>query len=178
MSIAPMIQSSVTIAQPQDADAVFALLRGLHQENGIFPMDDDLVRQRVRDACNRDGGVAGVIAGPKGIEASIGLFALSAWYTTALHLEDFWAFVSPDYRGPRYAGHARRLLEFAKRCAASLELPLMIGVLSSKRTEAKVRLYRRHFPEAGATFFYEPPGVKTRFAEIAAMLVSADEKAA
>jgi hypothetical protein len=34
-------------------------------------------------------------------------------------------------------------------------MPLLIGVLSNSRTEAKIRLYKRHFGEpAGAYFLY------------------------
>jgi len=35
-----------------------------------------------------------------------------------------------------------------------MNLPLILGVVSNYRTEAKVKLYERQFPKAGAFFMY------------------------
>jgi hypothetical protein len=67
-------------------------------------------------------------------------------------------FVHPDYRAAK-GGRARKLVEFAKKVSEKLEMPLMIGVLSNSRTDAKTRLYERQFGNpAGAFFLY---GMKT-----------------
>jgi len=47
-------------------------------------------------------------------------------------------------------------MAFAKHVSESLNLDLTIGVLSNARTEAKVRLYQRQFPQKGAFFVYSP----------------------
>jgi hypothetical protein len=86
------------------------------------------------------------------------------WYSDDWILEEKAVFVDPNFRNKaerssQSVGHARRLVEFSKQVSDSLNVPLVIGVLSNTRTKAKVRLYERQFGEpAGAFFLY---GVKT-----------------
>jgi hypothetical protein len=75
-----------------------------------------------------------------------------------MFLEEMCVYVHPDYRAAK-GGRARKLVEFAKKVSEELELPLMIGILSNSRTDAKTRLYERQFgAPAGAFFLY---GIKT-----------------
>ena len=74
------------------------------------------------------------------------------WYSDSRILEEKAIFIHPDYRSAK-GGRARRLVEFAKRCAGELDIPLLIGVLSNDRTEAKVRMYERQFGKATGAFF-------------------------
>jgi hypothetical protein len=67
-------------------------------------------------------------------------------------LEERAIFIPPEYRGVK-GGRARRLCEFAKQAAKAMEMPLLIGVLSNHRTEAKVRLYERQFGKPTGAFF-------------------------
>jgi putative aminopeptidase FrvX len=67
-------------------------------------------------------------------------------------------YVHPEYRASK-GGRARKLVEFAKKCSEELNLPLMIGVLSNSRTDAKIKLYERQFGNPVGTFFLY--GVKT-----------------
>jgi hypothetical protein len=53
-----------------------------------------------------------------------------------------------------------RLIEFAKKCADEIGLPLTIGILTNQRMEGKVRLYRRSLGvPAGAWFVHFPQGM-------------------
>jgi hypothetical protein len=80
------------------------------------------------------------------------------WYSNAWILEEKIIFVDPEFRNAK-GGRARRLCEFSKKVSDDLGIPLMIGVLSSHRTAAKIKLYERQFGEpAGAFFLY---GAKT-----------------
>jgi hypothetical protein len=74
------------------------------------------------------------------------------WYSDHEVLEEKAIFIHPDYRSAK-GGRARRLCEFSKNTADSLGIPLIIGVLSNNRTEAKVRLYKRQFGEPSGAFF-------------------------
>jgi hypothetical protein len=74
------------------------------------------------------------------------------WYSDANVLEERAIFIHPEFRNAK-GGRARRLCEFSKRAADTLEVPLMIGVLSNHRTEAKVRLYERQFGKPSGAFF-------------------------
>jgi len=74
------------------------------------------------------------------------------WYSDAQVLEERAIFIHPDYRSAK-GGRARRWCEFSKRTADGLGIPLIIGVLSNHRTEAKVRLYERQFGKPSGAFF-------------------------
>jgi hypothetical protein len=74
------------------------------------------------------------------------------WYSDNLVLEEKAIFIHPEYRSAR-GGRARRLCEFSKHAADTLNIPLIIGVLSNHRTEAKVRLYERQFGKPSGAFF-------------------------
>ena len=74
------------------------------------------------------------------------------WYSDQDILEEKAIFIHPDYRNAK-GGRARRLVEFSKEASDYLKIPLIIGVLSNHRTEAKVRLYERQFGKASGAFF-------------------------
>lgn len=128
------------------------LCRTLYGENALFSMDDNKVRHFLRKAFARDGAIIGVIGTPEHIEAAIYLLIGEFWYSTDKHLEEFFNYVRPEHRKSK---HAQALISFAKELSDD-QLPLLIGVLSTERTAAKVRLYRRQLGEPiGAFFFYD-----------------------
>ena len=100
----------------------------------------------------------GVIGKPDHIEGLVLLRIHSQWYSDGEFLEEMCVYVHPDYRASK-GGRARKLVEFAKKCSEELHLPLMIGVLSNSRTDAKIKLYERQFGTPAGTFFLY--GVKT-----------------
>jgi hypothetical protein len=80
------------------------------------------------------------------------------WYTDKQHLEEFLMYVDPNYRkgSPR---HGLALVNWAKAQVPKTGLPLLTGILSNHRTEAKCRLYRRSLPRIGEYFFYDGSAV-------------------
>jgi GNAT superfamily N-acetyltransferase len=145
--------STVRLAKPEDEEALMELCRINHAENGIFPLDEGLVRDTLHRAFNKQGAVWGVIGDSKLIEGAIYLSIDRAWYTRHPHLGEVSNFVHPDHRK---SDHAKAMIEFAKACATPTA-PLMIGVLSNERTEAKVRLYERRLGKPIGAFFIYPP---------------------
>jgi Acetyltransferase (GNAT) family len=148
-------QSQVRLATKEDREEIFRLCKLLHSENGLFPMDDDLVQETMMKGINRNGGILGVI-GPTGgpLEGMIYMLISNFWYSRKPHLEELFSYVPPEYRK---SNHAKSLIEFAKKCATD-DIRLVIGVVSNTRTEAKVRLYERRLGKpAGAFFVYPPP---------------------
>lgn len=139
-------------ARPDEEDALYDLLVQLHAENGLFRLDEAKSRQTIRDMLdpNREG-IVGVIDGPNGLEGSIGLWITSWYYTNDPHLAEFWNFVRPDCRR---STHARRLIEFGKWCSEALGIPLHIGIVTTKRAEAKQRLYRRQLKHVGGYYMW------------------------
>lgn len=145
-------ETPVRIATAADEDAIMDLCRMLHEENGQFSMSEAKVRDALQTAFKRQGGLIGVIDGPKGLEGIILLTIGQLWYSDDWMLEEMFNFVHPDHRR---SSHAKRMIQFAKESADKLGIPLMIGVLSNTRTEAKVRLYERMLPKAGAYFVHD-----------------------
>lgn len=121
-----------------------------------MPLDEGCARQMFDLAFDAKGGILGVIGAEGGrLEGGIGLLLTRWWYTKVTHIEEYFNFVDPDFRR---TDHAVTLIAFAKRCADEIRIPLAIGVLSMKRTSAKVRLYRKSlgYPK-GAFFVYNSP---------------------
>lgn len=140
----------VRLAKPEDEDEIFAICVALHEENGIFRMDEAKVRDRIHECLYQRGGIMGVVGEPGEIEAVICLTLGQAWYTSEWSLDEHFAFVLPNHRRSE---NAKELIVFAKACAQQLGLPLMIGIISNERTEAKVRLYQRQLGTPAGAFF-------------------------
>lgn len=129
-------------------------LKLMHAENGIMPLAMERVIPVLQCGLARYQSLVGVIDGDDGdIAASVGLMIGQYWYSETQHLEDAWNFVRAEYRKRPMA---RPLIEFAKRAADGLDMPLLMGVLSETRTMAKVRLYERQLKFVGAIFTHHP----------------------
>lgn len=149
--------SIVRLAGPQDEAGIMTLCELLHEENGLPPMDRELVRDTIQAAFDQRGGVIGVIGPVGALEGVIYLSISRFWYSHTPHLEELFNFVHPDHRK---SSHAKALIEFAKGCASD-GVRLVIGVVSNKRTEAKVRLYERRLGKPAGAYFVYPPRKET-----------------
>lgn len=148
----------VRTAEPKDEESIMELARLVNGENGVFKMSEEKVRAMVRPSLYLHGGIMGVIGPSHKIEGLVLLRVSEYWYSDTPFLEEMCVYVHPDFRAAK-GGRARKLVEFAKQASEKLGLPLMIGILSNSRTDAKTRLYERQFGSpAGAFFLY---GVKT-----------------
>lgn len=146
---------NIRLATPKDEDAVLSLALRAWEENGIKNVNPEKMLGMIRPALYLWQGLCGVIGDPnEKIEGAVLLRLSQLWYSDDWILEEKAIFVDPEYRSAK-GGRARKLCEFSKRVADELNIPLLIGVLSNTRTEAKVRLYERQFgPPAGAFFLY------------------------
>lgn len=148
----------VRVAEPEDEAGILELARLVHHENGLFALNEAKVVAMLRPALYRIRGICGVIGEQGKLTGVILLRVSNYWYSDTEFIEEMCIYVHPDYRHAA-GGRARHLIEFAKKTADSLKMPLAIGVLSNDRTDAKIALYERHFgPQAGAFFLY---GAKT-----------------
>jgi GNAT superfamily N-acetyltransferase len=140
-------------------DEVMQLAMAGCKENGFLNASPAKLAQDIWCALSRDHGLVGAIGEPGGkIEGVVVLRTGTMWYSDEPVMEEKAIFIHPDYRSAK-GGRARKLCEFSKKAASAIGIPLIIGVLSNNRTEAKVRMYRRIMgPEAGAFFLY---GAKT-----------------
>jgi hypothetical protein len=142
----------VRIATRADEEEIMAMCRRLHEENGLFTLNEKKVRECLRKCYDREGSVVGVIGEPGNLQASTCLMISSFYYTDDWHLEEHWNFVDKDFRKAR---NAEALIEFNKACAIKMGIPLFTGIITNKQMAGKVRLYRRLLGHpAGAYFVY------------------------
>lgn len=140
----------VRIATAHDKPGMVSLLHAMWEENGVASLSVPKMLQALDRGLARDRSIIGVIEKDGIIMGSIGLFVSSMWYSDDYHVEDLWNFVHPAHR---HSSYARDLLNFAKKTCESLDTQLLIAVLSSTRTQAKVRMYEKIYgPSLGAIF--------------------------
>lgn len=143
----------VRVGTPADVDAMMELALAACDENGFVSPNPEKLLGEIWPALNMDHGLIGIIgeSGQK-LEGAVLLRIGTMWYSDNQVLEEKAIFIHPDYRSAK-GGRARLLCEFSKKVADNLEIPLIIGVLSNHRTEAKVRLYERQFGKPSGAFF-------------------------
>lgn len=152
--------SIVRRAVPEDRDSIWELLRLNHVENGVFSLSEPKVDwlldrvlspEKIPEGDMGTRGYMGVIGPINQCEGLILITIGNFWYTEDFHLEEFTNFVHPDHRN---SNHAKTLIGWGKQLSDRVIIPMLIGIVSNTRTQAKVRLYRRQLPEAGAFFLY------------------------
>lgn len=144
---------TVQIGTPQDVDQLMALASSACEENGFLPPNPVKILQEIWSSLHQHYGLIGVIKNETGlIEGAILMRIGDMWYSDQMVLEERGIFIHPDYRNAK-GGRAKKLCEFAKQVSENINLPLVIGILSNSRTEAKVRLYKRQFGEPTGAFF-------------------------
>lgn len=134
---------------------VMAIALAACDENAFVLPNPECLLREIWPALHLNHGAVGIIGPDTGeIEGAILLRIGHIWYSNEYVCEEKAIFVHPDFRQAS-GGRASRLCEFSKQMADQLGLPLVIGVLSNQRTEAKVRMYKRIFgAPAGAYFIY------------------------
>jgi len=143
----------VRLGTPGDVHFMMDLAMQACDENGFVDPNPQKLLTEIWPALNLDNGLVGIIQDDGGVlEGAILLRIGNMWYSDEKVLEEKAIFIHPDYRNAK-GGRARRLCEFSKQVATTLELPLIIVVLSNHRTEAKVRLYERQFGKPTGAFF-------------------------
>jgi len=166
--------SIVRIATQLDAQEVWRLFLQGHRENGLFSLSAEKVQWFMNRVLNPesiplgDTGLRGVIGviGPVGaLEGLVFLTIGTYWYSTDLHLEEYIIFTDPECRK---SFHVQALIEWMKHQVEVTGLPLMTGIISNHRTEAKCRLYRRMLPKIGEFFYLGPKGSTVSPALVAA----------
>lgn len=147
----------VRLAVPADLEHIIRIAERLHEENGHSKIHYPTAVAALHEAVHRQRAVIGII-GPVGDIRGIVFLRFAAWWYAGpsdVFLEELFLYVPPEYR--KGTGHAAALLRFAKSTAKSLGVPLVIGVLSSKKTKAKLRLYEKHLGQpVGGYFFVQP----------------------
>lgn len=146
------------MANEADEARLWDVLMELERDNGMgLPRSDLKVWQAIEQCCRCQGGVAGVIEGPKGrIDATIGIVLAQVWYSDTWFPKEIWFFVRPEARQGGKLADA--LFAFAEDHRSYLSeqigrpLPLFTGPTSFKRLDAKMRWWGRHAKLVGGIF--------------------------
>ena len=156
----------VRVGAPDDIHQVMALIMKCMDENALLNPDMKKVLTEVWGSLHQDRGVIGVIGSGGALEAAIILRVDTTAYSSEPVLVERMVYVDPAYRSIP-GGRAGRLVEFAKAVSRALGLPLLIGILSSERATAKVKLYERHFgrPDGAWWLYGTATGAKREAAE-------------
>ena len=139
----------------------------MYSENAMFPISERKVNWHLDRFINPssialdDSGVRGFIGviGEMGkLEGAIAIALWQPWYSDAWALDEYLNFVDPDHRS---SNHSRALIGYAKNIIDQLlptnpNITLVIGVLSTRRTMAKLRHYSQMLQPCGAYFRYPP----------------------
>ena len=156
--------SVVRPAKPEDRQEVWRLFLCGHRENSLFSLAPERVNWWLDRALQPDlihpldtgpRGAIGVIGPVGGLEGLVFLTIGTFWYSTDKHLEEMLVYVDPECRK---SNHAKSLIQWMRDQVELTKLPLLTGIISNERTEAKVRLYERMLPKVGAFFFLGPKG--------------------
>ncbi len=156
--------SVVRLATIDDAQEVWRLFLQAFHENALFHLSPHKVQWLMNRPLNPksiplgDTGARGVIGviGPVGaLEGLVFLIIGQYWFSDDKHLEELIVFTDPEHRKSK---HAESMVKWMKDQVEITGLPLMTGIISTHRTEAKVRLYSRMLPKVGAFLFLTPKG--------------------
>lgn len=136
----------VRLAAPDDEEGIIAMCRRLHQENGLFTLNEFKVRDCIRRCYNKQGAIVGVVGPPGELQGSICMELTTFYYTDDMHLAELWNFVDAPYRRSRNAeALIRYALDWQRKLQqqSKLQLPFFTGIITDKQMRAKVRLYRK-----------------------------------
>jgi GNAT superfamily N-acetyltransferase len=141
----------LTIANPGDLDEMCALIKVMHDENGVGRLDQSKVRGAISEVIASGGCLVAKQDGR--IVGSVGLIMDEWWYSSEKALIDRWFFVHPDHRK---FGHATRLIAAMKAAADTSGLPVVLQVSSTVDTLSKLKFFKRHLTPLGGAFIHMP----------------------
>lgn len=141
------------VAEPSDYDSIVLLLRMMHAEVGVLTVDEPKALGTIRAIVDsRQCLVSTDDAGQ--IVASLGLvFGEPFWYSSDQGLIDKWFYIHPEHRG---GAHAQDLILTAKKMARIAQVPLWVGISSTKKTVRKLLFLEKYMTPFGGIFFYMP----------------------
>lgn len=152
--------SVVRKAIAADIPEIWRLFLMGHRENGIFPLSPQKVDYFLNRAIypdqvlSNDTGPRGqiaVIGSPGKLEAIVFVILGSYWYSEEIHLEELIVYVDPEFRVSR---HAKACIQWMKDTADDLGIKLITGIMSTDRTQSKIKLYDMYLPRIGAFYCY------------------------
>lgn len=149
----------VRVGTQDDVHRVMDLALLACEDNGLVRPNPEKLLQDVWSALSLFQGVCGIVGPHEGpLEGMVLIRMGTLHYSDEMVLQEKAIYVRPEFRSAK-GGRANKLCKFSMMLSDELGLPLLIGILSSARTESKVRMYSRMLgPPSGANWIY---GAKT-----------------
>jgi hypothetical protein len=140
----------VRLATSEDIPEIIRLFKEYLHENNQNKFNEAKLISIISLHYNKNGGIISVV-GKEGekLRGMIILAVQQNWYSDDYQLQEMILYIDQDNRKSTYA---KQLMIFSKKAAEVLDLELRIGVWSSERTEAKMKLYGRQFNFRGGFF--------------------------
>jgi hypothetical protein len=141
----------VRLATEADAPALLHFVLPIYVEGAAQTVSEAKVAALVERCTARERGIAGIITGPIGIEASVGMTIDEADYSDESHVMVRWLGVSPAVRR---SGLGARLMGFVKwfhmtLSAMDAPMPVFLSSLVTTDLRSKVLLLQRQAPMVG-----------------------------
>jgi len=143
----------VRLAVKEDFEEILNLMKNACSEDSQHSFAEDKVISMIMRYYNKQGVMISVIGEIGRPVAYVLSEVCPVWYSDEWQILELSLYVSPEHRKSTYA---KQLMQFMKTASEGLKLDLTIGVFSNSRTEAKIRLYQRQFPQVGAYFCFRP----------------------
>lgn len=152
--------STVRIASKTDEDRLFAFVWGAYEETPHAAKSERRVRDVVRAATRQQTftlgdavmmpPIFGIIDGPHGIEAGVGLHPEQWWYSDTYAMRGFFFFVLPEYRrGPK--AHTHELKRFSIEFAKQSGMPL-VETCYGPPDAPKKNVYQKYMEPIGTVY--------------------------
>lgn len=152
---------SLRLATPADLEPIGSLLWSMHHEIGIGRVSERKAREAVLRTLTEPASCCILAERDGHIVGALGLVMTSWWYSDERFLTDLFFFVDPNHRADKNAagenaGHATKLIAWAKAAARKLSVPLVVSVGTEIAPMPKVRFMSKHMKPFGGSFIYKP----------------------
>lgn len=159
--------SGVRRATEEDIDGLYLIVPQLLAETTLLPVSSQKVEKLIERCAMCEGGaIAGIIDGPDGIDASIGLDVAESDVSDHRYVRALWLGLHPNLRsapptqGDPRSNLGRRLFDFAKWYHGMLEqeagypILMQFDVATKTALGPKLGFFERNATPVGATFAY------------------------
>ena len=159
--------SGVRRATEEDIDGLYLMVPQLLSETTLLPVSSQKVEKLIERCAMRQGGaIAGIIDGPDGIDASVGLDVAESDVSEHKYVRAIWLGLHPNLRsqpaphGDPRSNHGRRLFDFARWYHGMLEqqaghpVLMQFDLATTAALGPKLGYYERNATPVGAIFAY------------------------
>lgn len=137
------------LARPDDFEPLLEFALHFIRPDAVQTVSTEKVSAIVRRCIARDGALAGLVSGPRGIEASVGVTIEQFDYTDESHLMVRWLGVADAFKKTDLSARMMKYVRWLHDSAGDEALPVFMSITTTSDQERKVSLYERRAPRVG-----------------------------